>query len=94
MWLLLVAPVFLLVLYISIHLNFVNLGRVKSKQDICTPKAGEACCSDLSPSPGEGNSLYLGDSLTTLNVASLGDVVNEYVAYFLPTHKLEFLPGT
>ena len=74
-WLLLVAPAFLLVPHISIHLNFVSLGRVKSKEDICTPKAGEACCSDFSSSPGEGNSFYLGDALTTLNVASLGDVV-------------------
>lgn len=40
-----------------------------------TPKAGEACCSDFSPSPGEVNSFYLGDSLTTLNLAYLGDGV-------------------
>ena len=77
MWLLLVTPAFLLVPQNSIHLSFVSLGRVKSKQDICTmtPKAGEACCSDFSPSPGEVNSFYLGDSLTTLNLAYLGDGV-------------------
>ena len=77
LWLLLVVPAFLLVPQNSIHLSFVSLGRVKSKQDICTmtPKAGEACCSDFSPSPGEVNSFYLGDSLTTLNLAYLGDGV-------------------
>ena len=58
-----------------------------------TPKAGEAFCSDFSPSPGEVNSFYLGDSLTTLNLAYLGDGVIFLAstnAYSLPTHKLEF----
>ena len=71
------VPTFLLVPHISVHLSLMSLSRVKSKQDICTmtPKAGEACCSDFSPSPGEVNSFYLGDSLTTLNLAYLGDGV-------------------
>lgn len=62
-----------------------------------TPKAGEACCSDFSPAPSEGNSFYLGGSLTTLNVAYLGDGVTFLAltnAYSLPTHKLEFWSGT
>lgn len=93
------SPAFLLIPHISIHLSFVSLGSVKSKQDICTmtPKAGEACCSDFSPSPGEGTSFYLGDSLTTLNVASLGDgliFLASTNAHSLPTHKLEFWSGT
>ena len=98
-WLLLVVPAFLLVPHISIHLSFVSLSRVKSKQDICTmtPKAGEACCSDFSPAPSEGNSFYLGGSFATLNVAYLGDGVTFLAltnAYSLPTHKLEFWSGT
>ena len=72
-------------------MSFVSLGRVKSKQDICTmtAKAGEACCSEFSPSPGE-RTLYLGGSLTTQNIANLGDGVIFLAsnnAYSLPTHK-------
>lgn len=67
---------FFIVLAISIHLSFADLGRVKSKWDfhVVPQKAREASHSPHSSFPGEENSFRLGSFLLAMNSASLGDM--------------------